>query len=136
MYPFTSRESLPPPPSLSFGTNAMGRHHKSKMTTAVVRDANRVYRLFCQRNPYFALRGRVSIIAHSLGSALVSDVLSTQPTRVKKLSEMTPAERGNEKDFLFDTRLLFLVGSPVSFSSQLDLIADGGETVGILSSFE
>lgn len=77
------------------------------------KEANRIYRLFCARNPGFATRGRVSIIAHSLGSALASDILSSQPTFVKPLSEMTREEKFPDSTFVFNTRLLILVGSPV-----------------------
>ncbi|SGZ01215.1 BQ5605_C033g11133 [Microbotryum silenes-dioicae] len=90
-------------------------HHKGKMLKAVVKEANRIYRLFCMRNPGFAARGgKISIIGHSLGSALCADILSTQPTYVKPLSEMSNAEKYSESQFVFDTRLFILVGSPVS----------------------
>lgn len=79
----------------------------------VQKDANRIYRLFCARNPNFAKNGHVSIIAHSLGSALTADILSSQPTFVKPLDEMMPDERNSETQFVFDTRVLILVGSPV-----------------------
>ncbi|KAL8292387.1 hypothetical protein RQP46_000999 [Phenoliferia psychrophenolica] len=94
-------------------------HHKAKMIKAVVQDANRIYRLFCARNPGFAAHGRVSIIAHSLGSTLCTDILSTQPTFVKPLADMTPSEKGTETQFVFDTRVLILVGSPLAFFLHL-----------------
>ena len=43
-------------------------HHQPKMIAAVVREANRVYQLWCKNNPGFAGKGRVHLIAHSLGS--------------------------------------------------------------------
>ncbi|KAK4055033.1 hypothetical protein OIO90_003374 [Microbotryomycetes sp. JL221] len=104
-------------------------HHKSKMTKAVVKEANRIYRLFCARNPGFATNGRVSIIAHSLGSALTADILSSQPTFVKPLKEMTRDERFSETEFVFDTKTLILVGSPLAFFLHLgrgQLIARAG----------
>lgn len=114
-------------------------HHKPKMTRAVVvsaaicyaclrrlltrpltqREANRIYRLFCARNPHFASHGKVTIIAHSLGSALACDILSAQPTHVKPLKEMTRAESHSETTFAFNTHTLFLVGSPLAFFMHL-----------------
>ncbi|SCV73522.1 BQ2448_7448 [Microbotryum intermedium] len=95
-------------------------HHKGKMLKAVVKEANRIYRLFCMRNPGFAARGgKVSIIGHSLGSALCADILSTQPTHVKPLGEMTSAEKYSDSQFVFDTRLFILVGSPLAFFLHL-----------------
>ncbi|KAM0752102.1 hypothetical protein T439DRAFT_354980 [Meredithblackwellia eburnea MCA 4105] len=89
--------------------------HKAMMLKAVVKDANRIYRLFCARNPGFAKNGKVSIIAHSLGSTLTADILSTQPTFVKPLAEMTSEEKRTEEHFIFDTRNFFAVGSPLAF---------------------
>lgn len=47
-------------------------HHRHRVVKVVVQEANRVYRLFCQRNPGF--NGKVSIVAHSLGAPLAVDV--------------------------------------------------------------
>jgi len=45
------------------------------MIDAVKAELNRTYRLWCQRNPDFVRRGgRVSLICHSLGSALAADM--------------------------------------------------------------
>ncbi|ORY84668.1 DDHD domain-domain-containing protein [Leucosporidium creatinivorum] len=104
-------------------------HHKEKMMKAVVKEANKIYRLFILRNPSFATHGRVSIIAHSLGSALISDILSLQPTFVSPLSQMSPSEKYSEEHFVFDTRTVFLVGSPLAFFMHLgkgQLIARAG----------
>ncbi len=65
--------------------------HRKKMMDAVKTELNRIYRLFVVRNPDFEKKGgRVSLICHSLGSALGCDLLSQQPTKVKPLSEYTP----------------------------------------------
>ncbi|KAG6360693.1 hypothetical protein INS49_011758 [Diaporthe citri] len=45
-------------------------HHKPKMISALVTEANRVYRLWCRNNPDFNRKGRVHLIAHSLGSVM------------------------------------------------------------------
>ncbi|BGP17562.1 hypothetical protein JCM10213v2_005595 [Rhodosporidiobolus nylandii] len=103
--------------------------HKQKMLRSVVREANRIFKLFCKRNPEFS--GKVSIIAHSLGSCLVADVLSSQPTSVKDLERKASARAKHDPalTFAFDTRVTFLVGSPLAFFLHLgkgQLIARAG----------
>ncbi|PNY29452.1 phospholipase [Tolypocladium capitatum] len=93
-------------------------HHKSKMIKALVSEANRVYRLWCRNNPGFAGKGRVHLIAHSLGSAMALDILSRQPTSVPRLDLSNPEQ---DIDFFeFDTRNLFLLGSPAGFFLLLE----------------
>ncbi|PHH84648.1 hypothetical protein CDD83_1611 [Cordyceps sp. RAO-2017] len=93
-------------------------HHKSKMIKALVSEANRVYRLWCHNNPGFADKGRVHLIAHSLGSAMALDVLSRQPTTVPgiDMSRRDP----DIQHFEFDTKNLFLLGSPAGFFLLLE----------------
>jgi hypothetical protein len=93
-------------------------HHKPKMIQAVIREANRVYRLWCKNNPYFHLEGRVHIVAHSLGSAMAVEVLSKQPTSTPKTNVNT--RKINAKNFDFNTTNLFLLGSPAAFFLLLD----------------
>lgn len=94
--------------------------HRPKMVRALVTKANGIYRRWCARHPGFAEKGRVSIIAHSLGSVLCADVLSAQPTLVKPFDDMTIDERRAEHSFVFDTRIMFLAGSPLSFFVHLN----------------
>ncbi|KAK8106834.1 DDHD domain-containing protein [Apiospora kogelbergensis] len=92
-------------------------HHKPKMIAALVGEANRVYRLWCRNNPGFSQRGRVHIIGHSLGSAMALEILSWQPTLTP------PLDLGKEmslQHFEFDTKNLFLVGSPSAFFLLLE----------------
>lgn len=92
--------------------------HKSKMINALVAEANRVYRLWCQNNPGFVEYGRVHLIAHSLGSAMALDILSHQPTSISKLN---PENYNLPATFFeFDTTNLFLVGSPAAFFLLLE----------------
>lgn len=86
-------------------------HHKSKMIQAVVKEANRVYRLWCKNNPGFQEYGKVHVMAHSLGSVMSFDILSHQPTRVPYFDfDSVPA---HNDIFEFDTSNLFICGSPV-----------------------
>lgn len=91
-------------------------HHKPKMIEAVIREANRVYRLWCLNNPQFHESGRVHLLAHSLGSVMALDILSNQPTQLPKEIDY-PHNSGNTRTniFEFDTKSLFLCGSPAGF---------------------
>lgn len=91
-------------------------HHKSKMIEAVVREANRVYRLWCINNPGFHESGRVNLLAHSLGSVMALDILSKQPTKLPKEVDYPPKSGKIHTDiFEFDTKSLFFCGSPAGF---------------------
>ncbi|KAF2721629.1 hypothetical protein K431DRAFT_284775 [Polychaeton citri CBS 116435] len=93
-------------------------HHQPKMIAAVIREANRVYKLWCANNPGFHQYGRVHIIAHSLGSVMAVDILSRQPTCVPDHLEDPAAVDLEAEDlhhFLFNTSNLFLAGSPAGF---------------------
>ena len=107
--------------------------HRKKMIDSVISELNRTYRLFCRRNPDFEKRGgRVSLIGHSLGSALAADILSAQPSKVPSLSEVEESDRDalRRNDCLhFNVKNLFFIGSPVAFFFHLDggqLIARSG----------
>jgi hypothetical protein len=91
--------------------------YHDKMVAAVVREANRIYHLWCQNNPRFAKEGRVHVIAHSLGSVMAVDILSSQPTRLhfdKPISKI-PFDELPKLHFAFDVHNLFLAGSPAGF---------------------
>ncbi|CAK7237659.1 hypothetical protein SBRCBS47491_010067 [Sporothrix bragantina] len=93
-------------------------HHKPKMISSLIREANRVYRLWCDNNPGFSETGRVHLIGHSLGSAMAIEVLSRQPTTVPQITASpTPPEADY---FEFDTKNLFLLGSPAAFFLLLE----------------
>lgn len=84
--------------------------HKQKMIQAVIKEANRIYRLWCRNNPGFRENGKVHLIAHSLGSIMAMDILSQQPTRMPPV-DLTQAEISRTM-FEFDTRNVFFCGSP------------------------
>lgn len=95
--------------------------HKGRMIEAVKAEVNRVYRLFVKRNPSFEEKGgRVSLICHSLGSAIAADILSNQPTFVPPLAERSIDELKSNKYLLFNVRNLFFIGSPVAFFFHLE----------------
>jgi len=89
---------------------------RERIGRAVVKEANRIYKLFLERNPSF--NGRVSFVGHSLGSAICFDILCRQP-----LDGNRPAP----KEFNLDTRLqldfdvhaFFAIGSPIGLFQLL-----------------
>ncbi len=93
-------------------------HHKPKMIQSLVREANRIYRLWCQNNPGFAESGRVHLIGHSLGSAMAIEVLSKQLTTLGPVDLIPAAPQTSQFDF--DTKNLFLLGSPSAFFLLLE----------------
>jgi hypothetical protein len=84
------------------------------MTSAVIKEANRVYRLWCRNNPGFKHNGRVHLIAHSLGSVMAMEILSKQPTTVPE-SLRIDDDQPSETIFEFNTINLFTCGSPAGF---------------------
>lgn len=110
----------------------MSAQPKAHMVNAAIAEANRIYTLFTSNNPKFeSSSGRTHIIAHSLGSAIAMDILSTQPTDV-----LSPdVEIDDKAHFVFNTHNLFLAGSPAAFflllhNSQLTARADEDEQNG------
>ncbi|EER38506.1 DDHD domain-containing protein [Histoplasma capsulatum H143] len=89
-------------------------HHKQKMVQAVVKEANRIYRLWCQNNPGFRKTGKVHLIAHSLGSIMAMDILSQQPTHVGHI-DFAHTEEISQTLFEFDASNVFFCGSPAGF---------------------
>ncbi|MCJ1288190.1 hypothetical protein MMC26_007545 [Xylographa opegraphella] len=89
-------------------------HHKPKMIEAVIKEANRIYRLWCHNNPGFRETGRVHLIAHSLGSVMALDILSRQPTKLPEHLDLTN-KKIHRHMFEFDTKNLFFCGSPAGF---------------------
>lgn len=93
-------------------------HHKSKMVEAVVKEANRIYRLWVKNNPGFEDHGKVHIIAHSLGTVMALDILSNQPTKLPAQIDLNTPLRNDV--FEFDTKNLFFCGSPAGFFMLLN----------------
>ncbi|KAJ1034993.1 hypothetical protein NDA18_000598 [Ustilago nuda] len=96
-------------------------HHLQKMIDLARSELNRTYRLFCRRNPDFERLGsRVSIIGHSLGSTLAADILSAQPSKVAPLAQHADQDLRRNDCLHFNTKNLFLIGSPLAFFFHLD----------------
>jgi pimeloyl-ACP methyl ester carboxylesterase len=89
---------------------------RERMVRAVSREMNRIYHLFLTRNPAFT--GRVSLVGHSLGSAICFDILCRQPL---SSNQPVPKEFNLDKrlELDFDVHGFFAVGSPVGLFQML-----------------
>ncbi|XP_064599828.1 phospholipase DDHD1-like isoform X2 [Liolophura sinensis] len=58
--------------------------YRSEITRGLYAELNRLFKMFCERHPYFeSSGGKVSIVAHSLGAVITYDILSGwNPIRV------------------------------------------------------
>jgi hypothetical protein len=102
------------------------------ISNIVKQECNRIVRLYKQRNPSF--NGSVSLCGHSLGSAILFDILCHQPGEVAD-----PAKREKPKAqetdgsnhlsgtsaFEFETEEFFCLGSPIALFQMLK-----GKTIG------
>ncbi|KAF2155080.1 DDHD-domain-containing protein [Myriangium duriaei CBS 260.36] len=92
--------------------------YRDHITRIVVDECNRIYELFSERNPTF--KGRVSFVGHSLGSALMWDILCQQPSEESPLSKATPRRKGNNDVKLdFEVEDFFALGSPIGLFQML-----------------
>jgi hypothetical protein len=93
--------------------------YHDKMISAVIREVNRIYQLWCMNNPGFSRHGRVHLIAHSLGSVMAVDILSSQPTDISRTLTKDVASLAldelPQKHFAFNVHNLYLAGSPAGF---------------------
>ncbi|MCJ1352700.1 MAG: hypothetical protein MMC33_002684 [Icmadophila ericetorum] len=92
-------------------------------------ECNRVYELFKQRNPNF--KGKVSLIGHSLGSAILFDVLCRQkevdPAPIAKRKQHRGALHGKDPHhddkrdlhLNFDVQDFYCLGSPLGLFQML-----------------
>jgi hypothetical protein len=96
----------------------------------VLRESNRIYKLFKERNPKF--NGKVHIVGHSLGSAIMFDILCRQKERAKTVEpprnplRIWPASQDRyestepkELAFDFDVDNFYCLGSPIGLFQML-----------------
>uniref|UniRef100_A0A8C2DNE2 DDHD domain containing 1b n=1 Tax=Cyprinus carpio TaxID=7962 RepID=A0A8C2DNE2_CYPCA len=50
--------------------------YRDEITRGLTNELNRLYTLFCERNPEFAENGKVSIVSHSLGCVITFDIMT------------------------------------------------------------
>lgn len=102
--------------------------YHAKIFESVTTQLNKIYHEFCRRNPSFASNPQVSIIGHSLGSAIAFDILCAQDkAQKKKQQEQQQKNNSNEQEeddesvpqLDFDVDIFFGIGSPVGMFQLL-----------------
>ncbi|KAJ3959182.1 hypothetical protein N0V92_004238 [Colletotrichum tropicale] len=106
--------------------------YREQIAEIVLKESNRIFKLFMARNPEF--KGKVHVIGHSLGSAIMFDILCRQKEKVKAPDTPRSALRfwqpqdkaegardreANELKFEFDVDDLYCLGSPVGLFQML-----------------
>ena len=104
--------------------------YREHIVNIVLDESNRIYNLFRERNPYF--QGKVSLIGHSLGSAILFDILCRQKEDTKihgseahrkhynKQHSATPKAHGvKDLSFEFDVEDFYCLGSPIGLFQML-----------------
>ncbi|EME42172.1 hypothetical protein DOTSEDRAFT_73079 [Dothistroma septosporum NZE10] len=90
--------------------------YKDHISGIVLREINRIYHLFMDRNPNF--KGKISFIGHSLGSAIMFDILcrQDQPAKIRR--------SGQSMRLDFPVEDFYALGSPIGLFQML-----GGRTI-------
>lgn len=93
----------------------------------VQQECNRIFALFRSRNPSF--KGSVSLCGHSLGSAIMFDILCRQQGHPAKNRLLKPGAKRAEADIVpskvqdypldFDCKEFFCLGSPIALFQML-----------------
>ena len=104
--------------------------YREQIAEIVLKEANRIYKLFIERNPDF--KGKVHVVGHSLGSAIMFDILCRQkeitkiPEKLRTPLRLWPHEDRFEqpKDprelaFDFEVDDFFCLGSPIGLFQML-----------------
>ncbi|RAQ48801.1 DDHD domain protein [Aspergillus flavus] len=94
------------------------------ISTIVKQECNRILKIFKKRNPSF--RGSVSLCGHSLGSAILFDILCREKSTAESQGpSVTVGQQGNSPATLqdgqldFDCKELFCLGSPIALFQML-----------------
>ncbi|KAF2199502.1 DDHD-domain-containing protein [Delitschia confertaspora ATCC 74209] len=88
--------------------------YKAHISRIVLQECNRIYKLFKERNSSF--NGKVSLVGHSLGSAIMFDILCQQrgenPNRQRRSKE-------EELKLDFEVEDFYALGSPIGLFQML-----------------
>lgn len=104
--------------------------YREQIAEIVLKESNRIYKLFIERNPDF--KGKVHVIGHSLGSAIMFDILCRQKESEKVTDKLRtpfrfwPREDQYEqpkdpRDLAFDFEVddFYCLGSPIGLFQML-----------------
>lgn len=89
------------------------------ISNIVKQECNRILRLYKKRNPTF--KGSVSLCGHSLGSAILFDILCHQPNEVDatKAGRSMDEESDQRSALNFECEEFFCLGSPIALFQML-----------------
>lgn len=94
--------------------------YREDILTIVQQECNRIWELFKQRHPSF--RGTVSLCGHSLGSAILFDLLCNQPESGQNMTSEAGihlSERKPNHLLEFNCQSFFCLGSPLALFQML-----------------
>ena len=103
--------------------------YREHIASIVQEECNRIYELFIERNPSF--RGKVSMIGHSLGSAIVFDILCQQrdanlapfslhkPRRSISQQPKETKHHDSKSGLKFEVEDFYCLGSPLGLYQML-----------------
>ena len=105
--------------------------YREHIVNIVLDESNRIFNLFRERNTYF--NGKVSLIGHSLGSAILFDILCRQKEAPKihgsnahrkhynkrRSSTTTHPSKAKDLSFDFDVEDFYCLGSPIGLFQML-----------------
>jgi len=93
--------------------------YKDHITRIVLRECNRIYQLFKQRNPSF--KGKVTLMGHSLGSAIMFDILCNQKVdnQANGNSHSWQNNRNQRLQLDFEVEDFYAIGSPIGLFQML-----------------
>ncbi|KAF7558500.1 hypothetical protein G7046_g5670 [Stylonectria norvegica] len=103
--------------------------YREEISRIVLEECNRIFKLFKERNPEF--KGQIHIVGHSLGSAILFDILCRQKERGKaddlnvrprawsSQDRSETPKRHQGLDFDFEVGDFFCLGSPVGLFQML-----------------
>ena len=86
--------------------------YKDHISRIVLEECNRIYHLFMARNPEF--NGKISMIGHSLGSAIMFDILCEQGRK-----QTRPRKDKHPMKLDFDVEDFYALGSPIGLFQML-----------------
>lgn len=108
--------------------------YREQIAEIVLKESNRIYKLFMERNPDF--KGKVHIVGHSLGSAIMFDILCRQkenplfseplrsplrfwPPQDRSEPFKEPPKESRELVFDFEVEDFYCLGSPIGLFQML-----------------
>jgi len=103
--------------------------YREQISEIVLKESNRIYNLFMERNPGF--KGKVHVMGHSLGSAILFDILCRQkekngnsessknPLRFWPSQDRYESKEPKELKFDFEVEDFYCLGSPIGLFQML-----------------